>query len=354
MEFAVKHDDGRNPEELAEAEVVLIGVSRTSKTPLSMYLAFKGYPRGQHPARPGHRRRPSELFEVDPRRGLRARDRRRACCSRSGRSACASSARTSRATRSARRSSAELEEARALMRRIGCIVVRTDNRAIEETAQEILRHLDGAGSTTAGLSACDRGLRSRSAVTSVRYRCSYGSGVARTVKERELSDVKRVYAFGRDGRHTEGNKDMKFILGGKGANLAEMANMGLPVPPGFTITCQACMEYYNSNAARASRQGSPRRSPQHVAELEAQDGQEARRRRRPAARLGALRLAVLDAGHDGHRPQPRPERRLGPGAHRARPATSASRGTATAASSRCSRRSCSTSRATCSRTRSPR
>ena len=36
------------------------------------------------------------------------------------------------------------------------------------------------------------------------------------------------------------------LLGGKGANLAEMATMGLSVPPGFTITCQACMEYYNS------------------------------------------------------------------------------------------------------------
>ncbi|MDZ4064762.1 MAG: PEP/pyruvate-binding domain-containing protein, partial [Coriobacteriia bacterium] len=59
-----------------------------------------------------------------------------------------------------------------------------------------------------------------------------------------MSDVKRVYAFG--GERTEGNKDLKFILGGKGANLAEMANMGLPVPPGFTISCQACMEYYNS------------------------------------------------------------------------------------------------------------
>jgi pyruvate,orthophosphate dikinase len=53
-----------------------------------------------------------------------------------------------------------------------------------------------------------------------------------------------VYAFG--GGKTEGNRGMKFQLGGKGANLAEMANMGLPVPPGFTITCQACMEYYNS------------------------------------------------------------------------------------------------------------
>jgi pyruvate, orthophosphate dikinase len=65
-----------------------------------------------------------------------------------------------------------------------------------------------------------------------------------------LSTVKRVYAFGKDVNgvnRTEGNRDMKMILGGKGANLAEMANMGLPVPPGFTISCQACMEYYNSN-----------------------------------------------------------------------------------------------------------
>ena len=62
-------------------------------------------------------------------------------------------------------------------------------------------------------------------------------------------EVKRVYAFGKDANGnnvTEGNTDMKAILGGKGANLAEMANIGLPVPPGFTITCQTCMEYANA------------------------------------------------------------------------------------------------------------
>ncbi len=46
---------------------------------------------------------------------------------------------------------------------------------------------------------------------------------------------------------TEGNTHMKAQLGGKGANLAEMANIGLPVPPGFTITCQTCMEYANAD-----------------------------------------------------------------------------------------------------------
>src|SRR3954463_5778989 len=50
-----------------------------------------------------------------------------------------------------------------------------------------------------------------------------------------------VYFFG-DGA-AEGTKDMKAILGGKGANLAEMMNLGVPVPPGFTIACSVCMEY---------------------------------------------------------------------------------------------------------------
>ena len=61
--------------------------------------------------------------------------------------------------------------------------------------------------------------------------------------------TQRVFAFGKDaaGKNvTEGNKDMKNVLGGKGANLAEMAMIGLPVPPGFTISCQTCMEYANA------------------------------------------------------------------------------------------------------------
>lgn len=52
---------------------------------------------------------------------------------------------------------------------------------------------------------------------------------------------KRVYFF------DEGKKEMKELLGGKGANLAEMTNLGLPIPPGFTITTETCDEYYKSN-----------------------------------------------------------------------------------------------------------
>ncbi|MFC8866303.1 pyruvate, phosphate dikinase [Streptomyces sp. NPDC057148] len=60
-------------------------------------------------------------------------------------------------------------------------------------------------------------------------------------KEPQVTNApKFVYDF------TEGNKDLKDLLGGKGANLAEMTNLGLPVPPGFTITTEACKTYLDS------------------------------------------------------------------------------------------------------------
>jgi pyruvate, orthophosphate dikinase len=57
--------------------------------------------------------------------------------------------------------------------------------------------------------------------------------------------TKWVYAFG-DGK-AEGTSQMRDLLGGKGANLAEMANLGLPVPPGFTITTEVCTYYYDND-----------------------------------------------------------------------------------------------------------
>ncbi|MFJ7160094.1 pyruvate, phosphate dikinase [Streptomyces sp. NPDC101118] len=64
----------------------------------------------------------------------------------------------------------------------------------------------------------------------------------------ENKDQKFVYDF------TEGNRDLKDLLGGKGANLAEMTNLGLPVPPGFTITTEACKVYLESGEAPAALQ----------------------------------------------------------------------------------------------------
>ncbi|MFL6239173.1 MAG: pyruvate, phosphate dikinase [Actinomycetes bacterium] len=58
-----------------------------------------------------------------------------------------------------------------------------------------------------------------------------------------MAATKYVYAF------SEGNRDLKDLLGGKGANLAEMTNLGLPVPPGFTITTEACKVYLASGSA---------------------------------------------------------------------------------------------------------
>ncbi|MFB7636414.1 pyruvate, phosphate dikinase [Streptomyces sp. NPDC056149] len=62
----------------------------------------------------------------------------------------------------------------------------------------------------------------------------------------QSSSAKFVYDF------TEGNKDLKDLLGGKGANLAEMTNLGLPVPPGFTITTEACKVYLESGSEPAA------------------------------------------------------------------------------------------------------
>ncbi|MFJ6119678.1 pyruvate phosphate dikinase [Streptomyces sp. 3212.3] len=66
------------------------------------------------------------------------------------------------------------------------------------------------------------------------------------VAENGGEGVKFVYDF------TEGNKDLKDLLGGKGANLAEMTNLGLPVPPGFTITTEACKVYLDSGEEPAA------------------------------------------------------------------------------------------------------
>ncbi|MET8562019.1 pyruvate, phosphate dikinase [Streptomyces flaveolus] len=65
-------------------------------------------------------------------------------------------------------------------------------------------------------------------------------------ENKEPQAAKFVYDF------TEGNKDLKDLLGGKGANLAEMTNLGLPVPPGFTITTEACKVYLESGEEPAA------------------------------------------------------------------------------------------------------
>ena len=88
--------------------------------------------------------------------------------------------------------------------------------------------------------------------------------------------TKWVYTFG-DGK-AEGEAGMKNLLGGKGANLAEMANLGLPVPPGFTITTEVCTYYYDHG------QHLSRRSSKAQVEAALAAGRPARRPRPSATR----------------------------------------------------------------------
>ena len=63
-----------------------------------------------------------------------------------------------------------------------------------------------------------------------------------------MSQKKRIYTFG--NKQAEGNAEMRLLLGGKGANLAEMSRIGVPVPPGFTITTEVCTEYNTLGAEK--------------------------------------------------------------------------------------------------------
>lgn len=142
MEYTVEHDDGRGADDLSEADIVLIGVSRTSKTPLSMYLALQGYRVANIPLAP-QVEPPQALFEVDPARifGLVTTVETIAPI-RSQRlgTAQAQSAAGSYADPDA--IELEFAYARTLMKRLGCFVVHTDGKAIEESATEIIERLN--------------------------------------------------------------------------------------------------------------------------------------------------------------------------------------------------------------------
>ena len=85
-----------------------------------------------------------------------------------------------------------------------------------------------------------------------------------------MNDVstKWVYSFGADG--TEGDTGMRNLLGGKGANLAEMSGIGLPVPPGFTITTEVCNHYYDNGRSYPDALASQVKDA--IARIEAQTG----------------------------------------------------------------------------------
>lgn len=137
IEFAVKYDDGRDPRGILRADIVLIGVSRTSKTPLSMYLAHKRFKVANVPLVP-EVPPADELFEV-PRRNCIGliispdklneirKERLRAL-------GLASQAQYA----SFERILEELDYAEKIMKRVGCPIIDVSNKAVEETASLIL------------------------------------------------------------------------------------------------------------------------------------------------------------------------------------------------------------------------
>jgi len=137
IEFAVKHDDGKAPQEMLQADVVLIGVSRTSKTPLSMYLAHRKLKVANLPLVP-EVEPPQELFwlpssriiglTIDPEMLREIRQERLNTLGLMERASYADRERILE----------ELEYARRIMRRLGCLVLDVSNKAIEEVAAKIL------------------------------------------------------------------------------------------------------------------------------------------------------------------------------------------------------------------------
>ena len=137
MEFAVKHDDGQYLSELPSADIVLIGVSRAGKTPLSMYLGYLGHKTANVPLVTGIRP-PPELFNIDrwkvvgltidPERLATIRGRRvKATGSRGGKDGYAQ----------LHRIYDELEEAARIHQRLGCPVIDTTTLALEEAAERV-------------------------------------------------------------------------------------------------------------------------------------------------------------------------------------------------------------------------
>jgi [pyruvate, water dikinase]-phosphate phosphotransferase / [pyruvate, water dikinase] kinase len=137
IEFAVKYDDGRDPRGLLRADVVLIGVSRTSKTPLSMYLANKRYKVANVPLVP-EVEPPEELFMISTKKciGLTISPDQLNMIRRERLKSLGLTSQANYA--SLERIMQELEYAEKIMKRLACPVINVSNRAVEETANLII------------------------------------------------------------------------------------------------------------------------------------------------------------------------------------------------------------------------
>lgn len=140
MEFAVMYDDGKDPRGFLEADVVLLGVSRTSKTPLSLLLANKGLKVANLPLVP-QTHIPKEIYEIDPNKIIGLTNDPKVL-NRIRRQRMISYGMDPDTTYSNMDSiNEELESAMALYKKLGCFVINVAERSIEETAALIMNHL---------------------------------------------------------------------------------------------------------------------------------------------------------------------------------------------------------------------
>ena len=139
VEFAVKYDDGRDTSGIRKADIVLVGVSRTSKTPLSMYLAHKKYKVANVPLVP-ELKPPDELFAVPNKKiiGLRIDPDKLNVIRRERLKSLGLGANATYANQT--RIEQELAFSQELMSRLGCIVIDVSNKAVEEIAGTILEY----------------------------------------------------------------------------------------------------------------------------------------------------------------------------------------------------------------------
>lgn len=138
VEFAVKYDDGKDPRGLLLADIILLGVSRTSKTPLSMYLAHKKIKVANVPLVP-EVAPPDELFQVPATKiiGLSISPEQLNAIRRERLKTLGLVSDANYA--SLERIEVELEYAERIMKRLGCPVIDVTNKAVEETASKILQ-----------------------------------------------------------------------------------------------------------------------------------------------------------------------------------------------------------------------
>jgi hypothetical protein len=136
MEFAVRYDDGAGASRLAEADIVLVGVSRSSKTPLSMYLAYLGYKTANVPIVKGIDP-PAELWDVDRAKVVGLTIDPDALAAMRGERAKGMGGGGTYSDLA--EIYEELEHAEEIYKRLGCPVIEVSNLAIEETARRIVR-----------------------------------------------------------------------------------------------------------------------------------------------------------------------------------------------------------------------